>query len=333
MGVGVKVALSRRTPLVAVGIAVVLWSTSFGLSAEVLRTASPAVLSVGRLVISLLILVPIAARRPGFTLTLGQPRTVLLGLFGVALYYSLTNVALEFTTPGTAALSNAALPVLTAIAGLLIIRERLGLPTIVGLVLGTAGVVIVAGSGPSLDLGVVLCLIGLASYAVYTVLLRRETVSTKSAERMAGAPAPEQTDPTVLATATAFWGAVIMLPWLGFEAVSGTASAPAGWTGIGSLTFLGIVITAPSLVLFNYGAERLPAAVTGVTMAAIPALGYFFALVLGEQPDALMALGGGISLIGVLIASSALPSIDSSRPRPTASSSEEGTDIDTTAGR
>lgn len=328
-----KVALSGRTPLLAVGIAVVLWSTSFGLSAEVLRTASPAVLSVGRFVISLLILVPIAARRPGFTLTLGQPRTVLLGLFGVALYYSLTNVALEFTTPGTAALSNAALPVLTAISGLLIIRERLGLRTIIGLVLGTVGVGIVAGSGLGLDLGVVLCLIGVASYAVYTVLLRRETVSTESAERKVGAPAPERIDPIVLATATAVWGAVIMLPWLGLEAVAGTASVPTGWSGIGSLTFLGVVITAPTLVLFNYGAERLPAAVTGVVTAAIPALGYLFSLVLGEQPDALMALGGGISLIGVLIASSAIPSIDSSRPGPTLSSSEEDTDVDTAAGR
>jgi drug/metabolite transporter (DMT)-like permease len=151
--VGLKDALSRRIPLVAVGIAVVLWSTSFGLSAEVLRTASPAVLSVGRFVIGLLILVPIAALRPGFTITLRRPSTVLLGFLGVALYYSLTNVGLEFTTPGTAALSNAALPALTAIAGLLILRGRLGLRTIIGLVVATAGKVIVAGSGLGLDLG------------------------------------------------------------------------------------------------------------------------------------------------------------------------------------
>jgi drug/metabolite transporter (DMT)-like permease len=201
MGVGVKDGLSPRMPLVAVGIAVLLWSTSFGLSAEVLRTASPAVLSVGRFVIGLVILLPIAARRSGFTIALRQPRTVLLGLLGVALYYSLTNVGLEFTTPGTAALSNAALPALTAISGLLILRERLGPRTIVGLVLATAGVAIVAGSGLGLDLGVVLCLIGLTSYALYTVLLRRETVSSEPAGRVAGSPAPERVDPIVLATA------------------------------------------------------------------------------------------------------------------------------------
>ena len=184
--------LSRRMPLVAVGLAVLLWSTSFGLSAEVLRTASPA---------------------------------------------------------GTAALSNAALPALTAISGLLILRERLELQTIIGLVLATAGVVIVDGPGLDLDLAVVLCLIGLTSYDLCTMLLRRETVSADYAGRVAGPPAPGRVDPVVLATATAIWGTEILLPWLGFEVVSGTAAAPAARAGIGSLVFLGVVITASTLVL------------------------------------------------------------------------------------
>jgi drug/metabolite transporter (DMT)-like permease len=67
----------------------------------------------------------------------------MLGLLGVALYYLLTNVGLEFTTPGVAALSNAALPALTAGLGLFLLRERLTTRTIIGLVLATAGVVVV----------------------------------------------------------------------------------------------------------------------------------------------------------------------------------------------
>ena len=65
-----------------------------------LETASPAVLSVGRFAIALLVLVPLAARRPGFLRTLRDPRTILLGLTGVTLYYSLANIGLLFTTPG-----------------------------------------------------------------------------------------------------------------------------------------------------------------------------------------------------------------------------------------
>jgi drug/metabolite transporter (DMT)-like permease len=134
---------STKLALLAVGIAVLLWSMSFVLSAEVLKTSSPAVLSVGRFAIGLVILLPVAARRRGFAMSVRQPRTAMLGLLGVALYYSLTNVGLEFTTPGVAALSNAALPALTAGLGLFLLRERLTTRTIIGLVLATAGVVVV----------------------------------------------------------------------------------------------------------------------------------------------------------------------------------------------
>jgi len=91
-----------------------------------------------------------------------------------------------------------------------------------------------------------------------------------------------------------------MLPWLGFESVTGTFLLPAGGGGLGGLLFLGVVITAATLVLFYYGAERLPAAITGIVTAAIPALGYLFAGLLGEQPDVITALGGAIALVGVL---------------------------------
>nr|WP_246323668.1 DMT family transporter [Alpinimonas psychrophila] len=290
-----------------------MWSMSFGISAEVLQTASPAMLSVGRFMIGLLVLVPLAARRPGFTRTLRRPRTIILGLLGAALYYSLTNVGLVFTSAGTAALSNAALPAFTALLGLLVLRERLAVRTIVGLGRATVGVIIVAGSGLSVDIGVILCLVGLACYALYTVLLRKDSITASASPpswgrgATAGRHTSWRVEPLVLATATAIWGTAIMLPWLGFEAVTGTSSLPSGWVGLGGLPFLGVVITAPTLVLFNYGAERLPAAITGVLTAAIPALGYLFALLLGEQPDTFTALGGAIALVGVVIASFAPP--------------------------
>jgi len=65
----------------------------------------------------------------------------------------MTNVGLEFTTPVTAALSNAALPAVTAVLGLLILRERLALRTVVGLVLAPVGVAIAAVATPSTSCG------------------------------------------------------------------------------------------------------------------------------------------------------------------------------------
>lgn len=297
----------RLLPLAAVAASVVLWSTAYVGSAIVLETASPAVLSVLRFLIALLVLVPLAARRPGFLRVLRSPRTIVLGITGVALYYSFANVGLLFTTAGTAALANAALPVLTAAAAVLVLRERLPARTIVGLVLATVGVVLIAAAGLRVDVGLLLCLVALAAYALYTVLLRRDADGRVAA-------AEEPVEPLVLATGTAIWGTAVMLPWLAVEALAGGASLPSGAPGILALLFLGLVVTAPTMVLYNYGAERLPAAVSGIATAGIPALGYAFSLLAGERPDAVKVVGGVVALAGIVVATLATPSVEASAP-------------------
>jgi drug/metabolite transporter (DMT)-like permease len=295
----------RGLPLLAVAVSVVLWSTAYALSGLVLVSSSPAVLSVGRFVIALVPLVPLAARRPGFLRTLRDPRTILLGLTGVTFYYSLTNIGLLFTTAGTAALAAALLPVLTTVLAVIVLREKLSRRTVIGLVLATLGVALVAASGLSLDIGILLCVIALASYSVYTVLLRRD------------AEKPERPDALVLATATAVWGTVLMLPWLAVEIVTGGSRMPTGLDGVGGILFLGLIVTAPTLVLFNYGAERLPAAISGIATAGIPALGYAFAIVLGEAPVLIKVIGGIIALIGIVVATLASSSIEPTPPGAT----------------
>jgi drug/metabolite transporter (DMT)-like permease len=292
----------RWLPLAAIGVSVLLWSAAYVMSGWALESASPAVVSVSRFAVALIVLVPIAARRPGFTRTLRQPRTILLGLTGVTLYYSFANIGLLFTTPGTAALTAAFLPVLTAAAAVALIHERLTPRTWVGLALATLGVGLVAASGFRVDVGVLLNIVALASYALYTVLLRKDA---------GRADAP---DAIVLATATGVWGTLVLLPWLGWEAITGTMALPGEPRGVISILVLALVVTAPTLVLFNYGAERLPAAISGVATAAIPALGYGFALLVGEPFDPVKGLGGAIALTGVVIATLAAPDVEPSPP-------------------
>lgn len=294
---------NRWLPLGAIGLSVVLWSAAYVVSDWALETGSPAVLSVGRFAIALVVLIPLAARRPGLWRTIRQPRSIVLGLTGVTLYYSLANIGLLFTTPGTAALTAAFLPVLTAIAAVTMLHERLSSRTWVGLVLATLGVGLVAASGFRVDLGVILNIGALASYAIYTVLLRKD------------AGREDSPDALVLATATGVWGTIIMLPWLGWEAVTGTLAVPSDPRGLFSILFLALVVTAPTLVLFNYGAERVPAAVSGIATAAIPPLGYAFALLMGEPFDLTMTIGGAIALVGVLIATLESPAeVEASPP-------------------
>lgn len=293
----------RVLPLLAVTVSVVLWSTAYVGSAIVLETSSPAVLSVLRFLIALVALVPFALRRPGFLAVMRSPRTILLGLTGVTFYYSFANIGLLFTTAGTAALASAALPVLTAAFAVGLLREKLPPRTIIGLVLATAGVALIAAAGLTLDLGLLLSLVGLASYALYTVLLRRD-VDRRT----------EPVEPLVLATGTALWGTILMLPWLLVEVLAGGAALPSEPLGIGVLLALGLIVTAPTMVLFNYAAERLPAAVSGIATAGIPALGYAFGVLYGEPLDAVKVVGGVVALAGIVVATLVTPKVEASPP-------------------
>lgn len=284
--------LRARLPLVAALACVVVWSTTYAVSVAVLHGASPAVLSVVRFAVAGIALLPFAIRRPGFRRSLLAPRTIALAICGIALYYAFTNIGLAITSAGSGALSAAMTPVMTTVFAVILLHERLTVRTAVGIVLTTAGVVIVGGAGLSLDVGLLLCLIGLASYALYVVLLRRR---------------PPDVDAIVLGTTTTLWGTALMAPWLLIEAALGILRWPAdGWTW-GGILYEALIVTAPTMVLFSYAAERLPAAISGITIAGIPVLGYLFALAFGETWDPVKAVGGLVALVGIAVATVSLP--------------------------
>jgi drug/metabolite transporter (DMT)-like permease len=298
---------SRARATAAVAVSVVLWSTAYGLSALVLITASPAVLSELRLLLAvpamlalvLLSRAPLRGLKP-FLQAMRRPFTILLALTGVSLFYLPSNLGLSLSSPGTAALMSASLPVLTALLAWWVIREPVSLTVAFGLLLTSVGIIISASGASTFGLGAVLLVAGLASYALYTVMLRRIGSGTDVTRRSV-----PSTDPLVLATATAVWGAVLLLPWLGWEVVVGVASWPSGWVGWGSILFLALIVTAPTMALYNYGAERVPAAVSGSAAAVVPVLGYAFAVALGEPLDLVKAAGGVLALVGIVI--TALP--------------------------
>lgn len=284
--------MNRRLPLVAALACVVVWSTTYAVSVAVLHHASPAVLSVVRFGVAGIALLPFGARRPGFLRSLRSPRTILLALYGVALYYALTNIGLAWTSAGAGALSAAMTPVMTTVLAVVLLRERLTARTVAGIALTTTGVVIVGGAGLRVDVGLLLCLIGLAAYALYVVLLRRS---------------PPDVDAVVLGTTTTLWGAVLMAPWLLVEAGLGILRWPADAATLGGILYEALIVTAPTMILFSYAAERLPAAISGIAIAGIPALGYAVALLSGEAWDPVRAIGGLIALAGIAVATVALP--------------------------
>jgi drug/metabolite transporter (DMT)-like permease len=89
-------------------------------------------------------------------------------------------------------------------------------------------------------------------------------------------------DPVVLAAATCIWGVLFLLPWLAGEALTSRARLDLGSGAVAALVYLALAGSALTLLLWTYGAARVPASTPGVLTASIPAVGYMCAVLAGE---------------------------------------------------
>ncbi|WP_082072280.1 DMT family transporter [Microbacterium azadirachtae] len=285
--------LTQR-PAIALAAAVALWSAGYPATSWALHASgSVAVITTMRFGIAAAVLVVLTYRRPGFREAWCRFDMVILAASGITLYYALSSVGLLYTTPGTAALLGALLPVLIAFGGWGLLGERPSLPTLAGLTVAVAGVALIAAAQWRFDLGVVLNAAAVTAYASYALLLRKSR--------------GDRRDPLVVAAVTASWGALLMLPWVAWEIASGRAGLPPTPTDALPVLLLACGITIPTLLLYTYAAAKLPAAASALATAAIPALGYLFAVALGEPWEPLKALGGAIALLGVVVGSTGSP--------------------------
>ena len=277
----------RGLALLALSTTVLVWASTFIVSDRVLAETGPAALTFARFAIGSLVLLPFGIAGGLRVHGLFRPEYMVCGLTGVAMYYGLQNVGLLFTSPDSAALLQAALPVLTAVLGMWWLGERLDARQVAGVALTVLGVVLVVQpDGARFDLlGNVIVLVGVAAYAYYTAYVRRVGTDLK---------------PVVLASASGVWGLVFLTPWLLWEiGEQGFRSpSPDGWLAI---TYLGVVASGLTLLLWTYALRRVPAAVAGTFTGGIPAVGYLFAVLAGEPLVGSQLLGGTVALAGVLL--------------------------------
>ncbi len=102
---------------------------------------------------------------------LDHARLAGLSVLGIALNQTLFLVGLKWTSPFSAALLSAAIPVFTAGLAVLFGKERLSWRTMAGIALALVGVVYLVGHG-TVDRGAFIVAINGLSYAAYVVLSR-----------------------------------------------------------------------------------------------------------------------------------------------------------------
>lgn len=229
--------------------------------------------------------------RPG--LNAGEWRTLLLAAFlGVPLQFLLQFRGLKMTTVSHASLMVGTMPVILAVGATLFAHERLhrlGWLTLVVSTLG-AGLIALGGSrhaaadGPSLagDLLVVVSL----CIALFWILLNKQLVERHSA---------------VVVTAYGLLAGTLMLlvyvpfAW-GMPPIHGV-SAKAWW----ALAASGVLCTATTTLLWNWGMTQVPASQAGVLLNMEPLIGSLLGvLVLHETLGAWAYVGGAMILLAAV---------------------------------
>lgn len=154
-----------------------MWSSAFTSARMIVIDAPPLFALSVRFLISGLIGVAIAlALRQSWRLTPSQWRaTIIFGICQNALYLGFNFIAMQWIEASVAAIIASTLPLMVALAGWLVLGDRLRPVAVIGLIAGFGGVIIIMGArwGGGLDLtGIALCLAGALALTVATLSLR-----------------------------------------------------------------------------------------------------------------------------------------------------------------
>ena len=282
----------------ACALAGTLWGTGFYWGRLALNEMDVESMVLYRFLFACLGMLPVMLMRR-VRLTGGEMRVMLLlaALFGIPIQFLLQFHGLALTTVSHASLMVGAMPVLLAAAAAMFAGERLD--GIGWLALGgsTAGAAMVVLGGsrattgnetPSLtgDLLVIASLI----VALAWILLSKKLMETHSAPVVT---AYTIYSGTVMLAAWIF-GSHLLAPWT-HEQVQAIPFAHVSVTAWVALAISGVMCTATTTLLWNWGIHQVPASRAGVFLNIEPALGSVLGVeLLGEKLGPYAWLGGAL---------------------------------------
>ncbi|MBN2503609.1 MAG: DMT family transporter [Anaerolineales bacterium] len=275
---------------------VVVWGASFIATKVALRDALPITIVWLRFAIGVLILgLAVAYRKQLYLPKLKDlPYFALLGFIGITYHQWLQSTGLKTAAASTTAWIVASTPIFIAILGWLFLKEKLIWDAALGILMAAFGVLLVVSKG---DLDAVLggsfgtpgdklILISAPNWAVFSVLSRRGLKDHRAATMM-------------------FY--VMSFGWLfssvQFFAGSGLSDVTNltrnGWLGV---VFLGIACSGLAYIFWYDALQALPATQVGVFLYLEPLVAVVVsAAILSEAVTLASLVGGVVILVGVWI--------------------------------
>jgi drug/metabolite transporter (DMT)-like permease len=237
-------------------------------------------------------------------LSASETKTLLLAaLFGIPIQFMLQFHGLALTTVSHASLMIGAMPVFLAVTAVLLAGEQMDWLSWLALCGSTAGAAMVVLGGnhattgretPTLA-GDLLVIISLVS-ALAWILLSKKLMQTHS--------------PPVVTAYTIYSGTVMLMIWMtgsrllafalheNVEPMPFAHVSPTAWVALG---ISGLLCTATTTLLWNWGIHHVPASRAGVFLNIEPALGSILGVeLLREKLGPYAWLGGALILVGAI---------------------------------
>jgi drug/metabolite transporter (DMT)-like permease len=275
--------------LIAIAIALLTWSSAYAAIAYALPAFTPGEVALARLLIgSLCFAVLLRVKRVPLPARRDWPQLALLGVLGLTTYHLCLNYAETRIASGTASILISLVPAATAAVSAFWLGERLKVRTWVGLgvaLVGTVLVVLASGQRVQVDPKALLVLVCVIVSAIYFVgqkmLFARNSMLGVTAF-------------------TFFAGTLGALPF-GWHLPQ--ALAIASWPHISALLWLGIAPTFVGYLAWNMAVARASASRVSSFIYLSPPIALLIGwLWLHEVPNALILLGGVITVSGVVLA-------------------------------
>lgn len=222
------------------------------------------------------------------------PRLLVISLIGMMGYNLGSAFGFAYVTAGIGSLIIGTQPLLIALMGTLIARERLGVTAILGLIIGFLGVVLlvwrdlaITADSWSFLAGCAMIFLSGTAWAVYVVVSKPLILKYGSYS---------------ISAMSISLCSLVMVPMLARPSTLTTLAdmSVRSWAELG---YIAIISTMVCSVTWNYAASRMRAAASGAFLYLIPIIGVAAgALILGEAVTSGMVTGGALILLGVAVA-------------------------------
>jgi len=287
----------RTAAYFALIVSLALWSGNWIVGRAVREDISPALATLGRVFIVMLVVLPFAFqdfKQRLANLSRADWRVLLLtGFFGGGVHLAMQWEGLRYTTATSATLFLSTSPVFILLLAPSLLGERVSARQWLGIGVSFAGIATIVSAGDpatlaslSFNRGDLLALGSMFMWALYTIMLKRR----RDALDM----------PQFLLVLTVV-GAVCLSPWVAWE-LAHEPHASLSRNGVLAILYSGIGSFLLAYLGWSYAVTRLGAARAGPWMHGVMAFGVLLAAVfLGEYPRWFHIAGVLLILAGIAI--------------------------------